>query len=132
MPKNSDFNSTFTQLKEIFAPYEDKLIVLADTRDNYSLDVNYVMKNKRRLYFGGVRRGKAYVSFHLMPVYASPELLKSMSPELKRRMQGKSCFNFKGVDEKLFKELARLTKAGFARFNDKKFLEGLRMMQGSK
>ena len=121
MPKNSDFNSTFTQLKEIFAPYEDKLIVLADTRDNYSLDVNYVMKNKRRLYFGGVRRGKAYVSFHLMPVYAFPAITEKISPELKKRMQGKSCFNFTAPDEKLFNELRKLTKAGFTRFTSKKF-----------
>jgi len=121
MPKNSDFDSTFTQLKEIFAPYEDKLIVVADTRDNYSLDVNYVMKNKRRLYFGGVRRGKAYVSFHLMPVYAFPGITEKISPALKKRMQGKSCFNFTAPDEKLFNELRKLTKAGFTQFTSKKF-----------
>jgi len=57
-----------------------------------------------------------------------------MSPELKKRMQGKSCFNFKEVDEKLFKELARLTKAGAAKFTDERFIEGLRKAQsvGSK
>ena len=69
-----------------------------------------------------------------MSVYASPDLLKSMSPELKKRMQGKSCFNFKEVDEPLFKELARLTRAGAAKFSDEKFIEGLRKTQsaGSK
>ena len=55
-----------------------------------------------------------------------------MSPELKKRMQGKSCFNFKEVDENLFKELATLTKAGAAKFNDEKFIEDLRKMQGQK
>jgi hypothetical protein len=90
------------------------------------------MKNKQPLCFGGVRRGKAYVSFYLMSVYASPDLLKDMSPELKKRMQGKSCFNFKAVDEKLFKELKRLTKAGAAKFSDGKFIEQLRTMQGSR
>ena len=70
------------------------------------------------------------VSFHLMPVYASPELLMKMSPELKKRMQGKSCFNFKSVEETLFKELARLTSVGFTRFNDRKFLEAIRKAQG--
>jgi hypothetical protein len=67
-----------------------------------------------------------------MSVYASPALLKGMSPELKKRMQGKSCFNFKEVDEKLFKELAQLTKAGAAKFSDEKFIEQLRTMQGSR
>jgi hypothetical protein len=45
-------------------------------------------------------------------------------------MQGKSCFNFKQVDAKLFKELAQLTRAGTARFTDQKFIETLRKMQG--
>jgi hypothetical protein len=70
-----------------------------------------------------VRTGKAYVSFHLMPVYASSELVNAISPELKKRMQGKSCFNFKTPDEKLFKELAKLTRAGFKLFHDPKFLQ---------
>jgi hypothetical protein len=33
-----------------------------------------------------------------------------MSPALKKRMQGKACFNFTAVDEALFKELAALTR----------------------
>ncbi|MBA3573260.1 MAG: hypothetical protein H0W34_15095 [Pyrinomonadaceae bacterium] len=57
-----------------------------------------------------------------MPVYAFPELLEGISPELKKRMQGKSCFNFTAVEPKLFKELAKLTKAGFARFKAEKFV----------
>jgi hypothetical protein len=76
-----------------------------------------------------VRLGKNYVSYHLMSVYASPAQLKSISPELKKRMQGKSCFNFKGVDPKLFKELKVLTKTGAAKFSDGKFIEGLRKVQ---
>ena len=88
------------------------------------------MKNKQPLCFGGVRRGKNYVSFYLMSVYACPELLRSMSPELRKRMQGKSCFNFKEVDEKLFQELATLTKAGAAKFTDEKFIDSLRKVQG--
>src|SRR5262245_14166444 len=121
MTKETDFDAAFAELKKIFAPYENKLIVVADTRDHYSLEVNYVMKNKRRLYFGGVRRGKAYVSFHLMPVYSFPGITEKISPDLKKRMQGKSCFNFTSPDDKLFTELRKLTKAGFARFTSKKF-----------
>jgi len=123
MAVNSDFPATFEKLKAILEPYAANLILVHDTDQNYYLDTPFVMKNKQRIFFGGVRRGKAYVSFHLMPVYACPDLLDNMSPELKRRMQGKSCFNFKTVDEKLFKELAKLTKAGFTKFHDPKFLE---------
>jgi hypothetical protein len=45
-----------------------------------------------------------------------PDLLKGISPALKKHMQGKSCFNFKKVEARLFAELAQLTKRGFERF----------------
>ena len=66
--------------------------------------------------FAGIRRGKRYVSYYLMSVYASPDLVASMSPELRRRMQGKSCFNFTSVDEPLFDELERITVSSFEPF----------------
>ena len=121
MPKQPEFKTTFSQLKKILQPYESKLIVVADTDTEYAVETQHVMKNKRRMYFGGVKIGKAYVSYHLMPVYAWPALREEMSPELKKRMQGKSCFNFTTPDEKLFKELAKLTKIGFNRFTSKDF-----------
>lgn len=51
-------------------------------------------------------------NYYLETASAFPELLKGMSPELKRRMQGKSCLNFTAPDEKLFSELGKLTDAG--------------------
>jgi hypothetical protein len=61
--------------------------------------------------FASVRTGKRYVSYHLMSVYLSPEE-PSISPELTRRRQGKSCFNFTRIDDALFDELADLTDRG--------------------
>ena len=132
MPDNNNFPEVFAKLKAIFQPYVKKMDIVGDGQTCYLLNTRHIMKNKQPLCFGGVRTGKAYVSFHLMSVYAFPDLLKSMSPELKKRMQGKSCFNFKEVDEELFKELAKLTKAGAARFTDEKFIEGLRKAQARK
>jgi hypothetical protein len=43
-----------------------------------------------------------------------PKLRDSMSPQLKARMQGKSCFNFKATDETLFQELEKVKAEGFA------------------
>jgi len=131
MPDKNKFNEVFHRLKAIFNPYAKKMVVVQDTPSCYYLDMRYIMKNKKPLCFGAVRLGKNYVSFNLMSVYASPDLLKGMSPELKKRMQGKSCFNFKEVDEKLFQELDKLTKAGAARFSSEKFIDGLRKMQGA-
>jgi hypothetical protein len=121
MAKQLDFETTFTKLKEILQAYESKLVVAADTKNHYALETTHVMKNKHRLYFAGIKIGKAYVSYHLMPAYACEEVRHEISLELKKRMQGKSCFNFSTPDEKLFKELARLTKIGFKRFTSKDF-----------
>jgi hypothetical protein len=104
-------------------PYADQLTVVTDTEKDYYLDTRHCMPNGKALFFGAVRTGKSYVSFHLMPVYAQPDLLKEISPALKKHMQGKSCFNFKSVNEDLFQELENLTKAGFARFKAGKYLE---------
>src|SRR5438128_10124355 len=129
MPIQNNFNEVFARLKSIFQPYAKKMDAAYDTDTYYLLNTRYIMKNKQPLCFGGVRLGKNYVSFYLMSAYACPELLKSMSADLKKRMQGKSCFNFKEVDEKLFSELNTLTKAGAARFADGKFIESLRKRQ---
>ncbi len=62
--------------------------------------------------FAGVRKGKRYVSYYLTSVYLEPGQLESLSPDLRKRMQGKSCFNFTQVDEDLFEELDALTDRG--------------------
>ena len=62
--------------------------------------------------FAGVRRGKRYVSYYLFSVYLEPGQLDGISAELRRRMQGKSCFNFTQVDDPLFDELDGLTARG--------------------
>ena len=61
-------------------------------------------------------RGHAEAARESGRLYAFPDLLDGLSPELKRRMQGKSCFNFKAVDKALFKELGALTRQGYQRF----------------
>src|SRR5712675_796424 len=109
MATKPDFEAVFLRLRSILEPYAAKMIVVHDSDKNYYLDTTYVMKNKQRMFFGAVRMGKAYVSFHLISVYCCPDLLDGLTPELKKHMQGKSCFNFKTVDEKLFKELAKVT-----------------------
>ena len=62
------------------------------------------------------RVGKSYVSYYLMAVYALPDLVEAMSPQLRRRMQGKACFNFTRVDDALMIELAEVTARGAQRW----------------
>ena len=112
----TDFPLIFKRLKTILKPYAAQLTLTVDTAQSYSIDGPYSQKYKRVIFFGAVHIKKNYVSFYLMPVYMYPDLLTDISPGLKKHMQGKSCFNFKKVDETLFKELAELTHKSFELF----------------
>ena len=118
MSPQTDFPLIFEQLKNILKPYADDLTVKADTADTYYLDGPYSETWKKELFFGSAQIKKNYVSFYLMPVYMYPELVKDVSPELKKRMQGKSCFNFKKMEPQLFAELASLTRQGAGKFKE--------------
>ena len=69
-----------------------------------------------------VQIGKAYVSYHLMGVAGNAKLCDAMSVKLKARMQGKTCFNFKLADDKLFAELDQLTGASITAFRNAGFI----------
>ncbi|HET6595509.1 MAG TPA: hypothetical protein VFG81_07790 [Anaerolineales bacterium] len=118
MSPQTDFPVIFEQLKDILKPYAGDLTIKADTADTYYLDGTYSEKWKKELFFGSVQIKKNYVSFYLMPVYMYPELLNDISPELKKHMQGKSCFNFKKVEPALFEELTALTRKGTEKFKE--------------
>ena len=112
----TDFPLVFEKLRSILKPYEKSLAVKADSADIFYLDGPYSEKWKKELFFGSAQIKKNYVSFYLMPVYMYPDLLKDISSDLKRHMQGKSCFNFKKVEPELFEELEDLAKKSYERF----------------
>jgi hypothetical protein len=117
-----DFAKAFYALKMVFAKYEKHLHVTADTREKYYLETLSPSYKGKALFFGAVIRGRAYVSFHLMPLYWEPSLAKSISARLKKRMQGKSCFNFLEPDVVLTRELGKLASRGFALYKRKNLL----------
>jgi hypothetical protein len=108
----SEFPAVFNRLKAILTPYAPRMVVVKDDKTWYYLDTKFVGKNKKPVMFAAARVGKGYVSFYLMSVYCNPKWLAEMSPALKKRMQGKACFNFTSIDEELFAELEALTKTG--------------------
>lgn len=118
MSGDSRFENAFESLKSILAEFSSEMVLVKNEPGSFHLDTKYIMKNKKPMFFGAVRITKSYVSYHLMPVYVFSELLSDISPELKRRMQGKSCFNFKSSDQELFRELAELTAAGYRRYKE--------------
>ena len=117
-----DFAKAFYGLKMVFAKYEKYLHVNANTREKYYLETRSPSYQGKPLFFGAVIRGRAYVSFHLMPLYWEPSLAQGISANLKKRLQGKTCFNFSAPDAALFRELAKVTSRGFALYKRKNLL----------
>lgn len=117
-----ELQSVFTELSSILRSYAGKLEIKTDSQSELYVDTRHIMKNKKPLFFGAVQIKKNYVAFHLMPVYVQPALLDSVSSNLKRRMQGKSCFNFTAIDKKLFRELAGLVKSGYASYQEQGYV----------
>jgi hypothetical protein len=114
MKTNDDFQAVFARLRAILHPHAARFKLTADTPEHYSLDIPYSPKFKKGFPVAWINISKSYVSYHFMPVYMFPKLRDSMSDQLKARMQGKSCFNFKTIDEKVFQELEQVTLRGFA------------------
>jgi hypothetical protein len=122
-PDRADnFAATFFALKRVFAQCEKHLKITADTRSRFYLETKSPTYKGKPLFFGSVISGKAYVSFHLMPLYWDQTLRKKVSAKLQQRMQGKSCFNFIAPDPALFRELSKLTSAGLALYRRKNLL----------
>ncbi|MFP4331522.1 MAG: hypothetical protein ACLFP6_12460 [Spirochaetaceae bacterium] len=120
----NDTEQLFDRLKAIMKPYAKELSVVTDNDEEFYLDAGKNPKNGKPYFFGAVQIRKHYISFHLMPVYLYPELLENISADLKRRMQGKSCFNFRKNDEPLFAELEDLTRAGYQKYVEDGLLDG--------
>lgn len=121
--KNSNIDAVFTDLKSIVSNYSETLACVTDEHGHYYLNTHHIMPNKQPLYFGSVQIKKNYVSFHVMPVYVFPTLLQGISSKLKKRMQGKSCFNFKKSDPVLFTELNALVAAGYKAYLDAGYIK---------
>lgn len=82
----------FSTLKNILAAHHADFHIKHDTAANYYLET--VNTDGKPEMFAAVQIKKNYVSFHLFPVYLDPSLLDGISDTLRKRMQGKSCFNF--------------------------------------
>ena len=114
----ADFDPIYAELRALMLAHAPGMRAVRDKPGDLMLLAPWPhpRKPKEPMAFGMVRQGKAYVSFHLMPLYMSPAMQARVTPGLKKRMQGKTCFNFKASDPAVFAELATLTAAAAAAF----------------
>jgi hypothetical protein len=113
--KKQEFEFAFQGLRKILKPYDKKLGVVKDGPGGYMSESKSIRYQGKPVMFASIM-SKSYVSLHLFPVYMFLDLLKGMSPELKKRMQGKTCWNFKKAEDALFADLGEIVSASFQRF----------------
>jgi len=107
----SEFEPVFAELRRMMLDVAPKMTVARDEPGNLILRTPQIdPKTGEPGWFGTVTIKKSYVAYHLMPLYARPELADGLSEALTRRRQGKTCFNFKRADDELFAELRALTE----------------------
>lgn len=129
-PAKPDFAPVFAALRQMLAGFVgEEVAVQIDKPGNYHIEIPSILHRRKPIYFAGVRTGKNYVSFHLLAAYYGMEELKGMSPALKKRKQGKACFNFTTVDQDCFAELSRLAAAGLKTFKSEEFRRMIQKMQ---
>jgi hypothetical protein len=121
MAPRTEFVPVFKALKALLKPYAPSLKTVRDKSDWYYLDTHTLGANKKPIMFAATRIGKNYVSYYFMPVYSG--MGADISPALKKRMQGKACFNFTTVDKALFGELAELTQKGYDQWRARGWVE---------
>lgn len=122
--RTPDFADTFRQLSALLRPYIQRLVVKADSEQNLYLDCPVEARRGSPHFFGAVATMKSCVAFHFMPVYSHPELLAPLSAELRGRMQGKSCFNFRTVSQEQLEELRTLVERGVALYGELGLIHG--------
>ena len=121
------YATVFSSLKPVFSKAAKHLALSTDTPTEYVLVTRspspFPQHRGHPLEFGSLRVGKSYVSLHLIPLYMCPELNQSISAVLKKRMQGKTCFNFKdNPAPELVAELKKLTEEGLKQWSQRKWI----------
>lgn len=118
-----DFPGAFAALKALLRKQAAGMIVQADTPKDFIVITRAIGPNRKPLWFGAVMSKKSAVTYHLMPLYYNPRLMATIAPELKARMQGKTCFNFQRPDPALFDRLDDLTRRARDQWEEAGFLE---------
>jgi len=110
----NDLAEVYLRLRPILEPYIPEMVAMQDNERGLYLNTRSIMKNKQPLFFASIAINKNYVSFHVFPVYMYPDLLDKVG-DLMKRMQGKSCFNFRKLSEEQVAGMRALVEAGHKR-----------------
>jgi hypothetical protein len=81
-------------------------------------DVSLFGKKPQPTYIAGVIQQKNYVSFYFSPIYSHPDFFSNISPDLRKVLKGKSCFNINKTSPQLLEEIESLLKKGINKYKE--------------
>jgi len=115
---SAEFQPVYADLRAMMLRAAPEMQPLKDAPGELQVQASWPnpRKPKEPMWFGMVKLGKAYVSYHLLPLYMIPAMQAKVGPALAKRKQGLACFNFKTAEPALFDELERLTAECAAAF----------------
>lgn len=122
----TDFQEIYDELRKILSKHSPPLTVKADTSERYELssvkDLVVEGRKIKEMCFGGMVIQKNFVSLYFYPIYTHPQAFNDLPEELRRCLKGKSCFNFKKADSKLFKQIGKMAKDGFKLYKQEQWI----------
>ena len=107
--------SSFYALRAILQRHRPWLVVKPDKPGDYQAYGSGALRGKR-VHFARIRIGKRHVSFQLFPLDVERALTRAITPRLRKRMQGTSCFNFEKTDPAELRDLTKLVRLAATSF----------------
>ncbi len=76
-------------------------------------------RDRRELFFAGIRRQKACVAFYYFPLYVLPSLATSLGTSLTKLLKGKTCFHLKALDDDLLVQIREALNLGITNYRER-------------
>ncbi len=106
----------FAQLKSLLTKQASGLDVRKDNASAYELYGKKTVETQNKtvdgMYFASAVMRKGGVSLYFFPIYTHLKEVGPVPAELKKCMNGKSCFQIKKDDKKLYAQVRDLLKKG--------------------
>lgn len=85
-------------------------------------EVSLFGKKPQQTYIAGVIQQKNYISFYFSPIYSHPDEFFEISPNLRKTLKGKSCFNINKIPPQFLKDLEDILKKGIDKYKEIKWI----------
>ena len=112
-------------LKDLLRSQQPHLQVKVDTPEQFEvIGTKEIMQGRQKVEgatFASIVPKPKDVRLYFFPIYTDKEFF-SPSPELQKKLKGKSCFHLKKIDETLFQEIQKMIEKGVEVYKEKEWI----------